>query len=594
MHISIYFYFLSEQISKAFLLTDSVSTGYSRRQSAEIFYNDPFKIQSFNFRYADRPAYPVQNYQRAQPIQSTQSKALTFETYYQNPKFNAKNHGIKPAAATHSSAFAEYRRRNFLHDFKCFPTQPSSIRDVLAPTVPSGPKSSVRAQPLLRSCCDRDEYQTVPRGQSVTSLKQTSTHTNGATHRAGGLSMGKSSSVCSVRGPEKNWSTSTFQLAPRRSASTCSGCAINININGLDSEAELNKSLKINIQTDACLRNNTDSCKIARNLKTALRSSGSFIIDKRLSKFSVPEAWAQGSGQYDELKTERLQLQSKRKHVEQAWQSDVLKDQSPTRMCEQKRERSAELDRQRDRELERARRNIRGLVQRKRECEWHRCRSDSGQKRLPMRAISMPISIASPVGITPQFPRRASTERLPGITTCHLNQSRAHAARAERLRSCTRNLTTSQRPESTLTSQTDKRSPSRKLERRSSGSSNNYNATVVGSGSNCSVGGHSATHLNELKLLNLHVNGMSLSSNQPIYTRINNMPIRITTSQPSDEDLQFSMNKVRDHSPSRATRSPLHERWRSSSGSCGGNGCRSGEQVPKPYNVNISVYADSR
>ncbi|XP_017865715.1 PREDICTED: uncharacterized protein LOC108615610 isoform X1 [Drosophila arizonae] len=570
-------------LCQSFQLTGALSTGYSRRPSAEIFYNDPFKIQSYNFRYADRPAYPVQNYQRAQTSQSIQSKPHTFETYYQNPKFNAKNHETRAAAATHSSAFSEYRRRNFLHDFKCFPTQPNRVRDVVEPIVPSGPKSSVRTQPLLRSCCNRDEYQTVLRGQSVTSLKQTSTHTNSVTHRVGGGAIGRSASVCSVRGPAKNSSTSTFQLAPRRSASTCSGCAINININGLDSEAELTKSLKINIQTDACLRNNTDSPTITPNLQSAPRCSGSFIIDKRLSKFSLPEAWVQGSGQYNVPKTERLQLQSEGKRV--------VQDTSPVRVCKQKCERLAELDRQLDRErlqqleLERAGRSALGLEERRRECEWDRCRSDSRQKHQPMRAISMPTSVSSAVGMTPQVPRRASTDRLPGMAPCLLNHSRAQAARAKRLQSCTRNLTTFQRSKTTLSSQTDQRGPSRKLERRSSDSSNNYNATVVGSGSNCSVRGFSASHLNERKLLNLHVNGLPVSTNQPIYARINNMPIRITTSKPADEDLQFFMNKVRVRNPSPAIRSPLHD---------GGNSCRSGEQLPKPYNVNISVYADSR
>ncbi|TDG42217.1 hypothetical protein AWZ03_011355 [Drosophila navojoa] len=330
------------------------------------------------------------------------------------------------------------------------------------------------------------------------------------------------------------------------------------------------------------------------SLYRLLTSSGCFIIDKRLSKFSLPEDWVPGSGQYDVLKTE---LHSEGKRVVQACRSDLLKDQSPMRVYGQKYERSAEFDGQRERlqqqELESTRRSARVIEERKRECEWDRCRSDNRQKHQPMRAISMPTSISSSVVMTPQLQRRPLTVRLPGMAPCHLNQSRAHAARAERLQNCTRNLTIFQRPKPTLSSQTDK-SPSRKLERRSSGSSNNYNATVVVSGSNCSVGGHLATHPNERKLLNLHVNGMPVSTNQPMYTRINNMPIRITTSKPSDEHLQFSMNKVRVRNSSPARTSPLNECRRSfSGGGCGGNS-RSGEQLPKPYNVNISVYADSQ
>ncbi|XP_023171163.2 uncharacterized protein LOC111599689 [Drosophila hydei] len=565
----------------------AASTAYTRRQSAEVFSNDPFKIHSYNFRYADRPAYPVQNYQRPQ---LTQSKAPDFETYYQNPKFNGKKHERQPSASTPPSAFVEHRRRNFLHDFKCVPSQPSKVRDILVPTVPTVRKP--RTQPLLRTCCNQDEYQTVLRGQSVTSLQQTSINTNRDIHKDGGgggvgRGRGRSASFCTLKDPEKNWSTSTFKLSPRRSASTCSGCAININIKGLESELDLDKSLRIKIQTDTCLHNNTDRSKMIPNFQTEqLGSSDSFIIDKRLSKFSLPETWTQDSRQCDVFKGKQLPVRSERNRLERVCPQDMLKEQQRVRLREQERER----ERLQQIESERERRRVRGLEPRKREYEWVHCHSDRRDQRVPIRAISMPTAIASPVDVNSHLSKPTSAERLPGMVSCSLNQSRTHATRAERLQNCTRNLATLQGMKSRLCSQTEERRPLRTLERRSSGSSNNYNASVVGSGSNCSVGGLSASYLNENKLLNLHVNGMPVSSNQPIYTRINNVPIRITTSQLADENLEFSMNKVRIRNPSPVARNPVQERRRS----CSSNSCQSEEQLQKPYNVNISVYADNR
>ncbi|XP_030557624.1 uncharacterized protein KIAA2012 isoform X1 [Drosophila novamexicana] len=596
----------------------ATSSIYTRRQSTDVFYNDPFKIQSYNFRYAERPVYQVQHYQRPQP---PQPKPPTFETYYQNPRFITRYQEAK-AAAPATSTFAEHRRRRYLHDFKCIsslPTKANSVHVVSTEprkpdivSVPrrqlfSSPPDAVSHFPLLRTCCNRDEYQTMRRGQSFTTIRQSTANSNVA-RRAG-----KSASVSSLREPEKNYSTCTFKVEPRRSASNCSGCAINININGLDSEAELDKSLRIKIETDSCLHNNTDNYKVHKST-ARIGSSESFVIDKRLSKFSLPEAQVQtnsrrmGSCEQDLLIAKRLQVQLERKRMEQVCQQELQKEQERMRLRDQERERMRQLERQRDHdrlmeiEAERERQRLRGLereAQRKREYERIRCYQEQlrqdRQLRLPMRATSLPTSVASPVIMTSHLYRPASTDRLPGMVPCYVHQSAASSstptARAERLQNCTRNLTTLRclkRQTSPLPERPQYEAPpARTLERRSSGSSN-FNACVLGSGSNVSIRRLSATRLNERKLLNLHVNGMPVSSSQPIHTRINNMPIRITTSQPVGEDTEFSLNKVRVRNASPAA-CPVHERRRS----CGSHGSRNEESVAMPYNVNINVYADN-
>ncbi|XP_064536133.1 protein PRRC2C [Drosophila montana] len=592
------------------------SSIYTRRQSTDVFYNDPFKIQSYNFRYADRPVYHVQQYQRPEP---PQSKPLTFETYYQNPKFITRCQEPKAAPAT--SAFAENRRRRFLNDFKCISSLPNKVNNVMVSTEPrkdisltrrqlaSSPPAAVSNFPLLRTCCNRDEYQTMRRGQSFTTIRQSTANSN-VNRRCG-----RSASVCTLKEPEKKYSTCTFKVSPRRSASNCSGCAINININGLESEAELDKSLRIKIETDACLHNNTDNYKVHKST-ARIGSSDSFVIDKRLSKFSLPEARAQTNSlrkancEQDLLIAKRLQVHMERKRMEQMCQQELQKEHQRMRQRDQERERFRQLERQRDHErlleieAERERHRLRGLereAQRKREYERVRCYQEQlwqdRQMRLPMRATSLPTSVASPVIMTSHLYRPASTDRLPGMVPCYVHQSAASAstqtARAERLQNCTRNLTTLRCLKPQISPQPERTQydppPARTLERRSSGSSN-YNASVLGSASNASLQQRrlSATRLNERKLLNLHVNGMPVSSSQPIHTRINNMPIRITTSQPVGEDTEFSLNRVRVRNASPAA-CPVHERRRS----CSSDGYRNEESASMPYNVSINVYTDN-
>ncbi|EDW35715.1 GL27369, isoform B [Drosophila persimilis] len=282
---------------------------HTNRPTPDIFRGDPFKIQSYNFRYADRPIYPVQHYQRPGP-EPLPCHTPQFETFYRNPKFSSDPEyapSAKPSPQS-TTAFTEHRRRRFLRDFQSIPTtpirrtfsgvcqRPPEVRSVS--TVPQPPRRlspkapvEVTNSPLLRSCCNRGDYQAMVRGQSTSSLVRSG---SGNVLKTG---VPRSASAASFDRREREWqrsvatrTSSNIQLLPKRSG--YSGCEININIGALDSESETDNNLTIKIETDTCLLNNTDKAKQPERRKrssSASRSPVTFDIDKRLSKFNVAD-----------------------------------------------------------------------------------------------------------------------------------------------------------------------------------------------------------------------------------------------------------------------------------------------------------------
>ncbi|XP_068148131.1 inner centromere protein [Drosophila tropicalis] len=561
-----------------------------QRQTKDIFHGDPFKIQSYQFRYAERPAYPVQQYPRPEP-QPLHARPQQFETYYYNHRFKTNPIESQPVTTTpltSASAFTEHRRRKFLHDFKCVPTPP---RKIVAPIVNCQRSASVAPQPrrmlgtttpltvtnspLLQSCCHRGEYQMTRRGyQSSTSLV-------------------KSSSTNVLRtGAGATRSTSTVNLQRRQSAH--SGCEININISGLDSNIETDNNVRIKIETDSVsLRNNTD--KVENSTMALSRSTSNFGIDKRLSKFNVAQKTNSNREREERIPYYQLkQQEEQREHQEQ-------RERAVQR--ERQRELLRELERERDRdrllqlETERERDRLRLLereTQRKLEFErinrYKEQQRREAELRLPMRAVPMP----SPVTMTSHLYRPESDERLPGMMPF---RERPPTKRAQRLRNLTRTsvakspygLNTStdacssepaavQTPPPAATTAPSDSPPtvSHNLERRSSGTSNgNVHVLITTAASNHSLRSRrlSTLRVNEHKPLNSALPISASSQNLPIHTRLNNMPIRITTTRSADKDPQISINKVRLRNSS-----PMPEH-RSSN-------------TRLDYNVNINVYAD--
>ncbi|XP_022226985.2 stress response protein NST1 [Drosophila obscura] len=598
------------------------------RPTNDIFRGDPFKIQSYKFRYADRPVYPVQHYQRPEP-QPLPSRPQQFETFYRNPKFSSdpEHAPATPSASwtpQNTTPFVENRRRKFLRDFQSVLTapsrrtfsgagQPEGVQHQRSVSMVPQPRRPIEVtnSPLLQTCCNRDDYQTIVRGQSATSLLRNCS-TNVLRPDAP-----RSASMATFDKREREWkqsvvnrTSSNIQLLPKRSA--CSGCEININIGSLDSESEADNNLRIKIETDTCLLNNTDRAKQTerhQRSSSASRSTQTFGIDKRLSKFCVADNKARRSSEQDAQQREReLELKMERERARQRERvRENLRQQERQRDNERLLELEVEREKDRLRELERESQRRKEYheyqeyqvyQEYQEQLRWEQEQEQQKRQEVPMRA--MPIS---PVMMTSHLYRRTSNDRLPGMVHFCDRPPAAASKRAKRLQSCSKNLTSLRglkkttapvetapplaplAPTFTTTPPTVR--PPRSLERTSSGTSNgNVYVTVSTNGSSSSLRRPSATVLSEQKQLNGSAG--THAPNTPILTRLNNIPIRITTSRPGDRDLEFSMNQVRlrNNSPMPGV-APRLSTSRMRQGTT--DDCSSVHSL----NVNINVYADT-
>ncbi|XP_067627525.1 pneumococcal serine-rich repeat protein [Eurosta solidaginis] len=99
--------------------TQQIKAQHNRRQNSDPFERDPFKVQSYNFRYAERPTYPLPNlgnraHTTHQPsTSSTSSRNKGFETFFYNYDFASSVHDKENPPA---NKFREFRRRKFILD----------------------------------------------------------------------------------------------------------------------------------------------------------------------------------------------------------------------------------------------------------------------------------------------------------------------------------------------------------------------------------------------------------------------------------------------------------------------------------------------
>ncbi|EDX06939.1 GD10971 [Drosophila simulans] len=534
----------------------------SRRQASDVFIGDPFKIHSYNFRYADKPFYPVQNYQRpTPPTPPALAKKSSFQTFYHNPRFSQDPEYIPAKKSPQTSS---YRRRLLLESMDMplgsTVTTPGRQSVPVAPQTRRSPTAT--DSPLLRTCCQSVRYEAMRRGPSNTTVCQSSTNLR---RSAGGGVPPTSTTTFSM--------DSNAHLQNRRS-----GCGISIDICSVDSQSEVDNNVSIKIATDAYLLNNTDKVRSkSKPVRCTPRSSGTFGIDKRLSKFSVSETKPRTSVEWElrqrekareaerqrERERDRQLLEERRLEQERELQEERVR----ARQRERDREQLRQLERLRDEErlleleVERERQRLREL---ERESQRHReyerlCALQEQFRREQMDLLSQePIPPRPSVPMTSHLYTTTSDDRLPGMAFCDLS-----SRRTRRLENPTRPKERRKtRPRTTPTIPRD-------LARSSSGTSNgNVHVTVTTTGrrSNCSMRRSSNDHVSEQKQLN---------GNQTCVACLNNMPIRITTSRSRDTDLAFSLNHVRmrGSSPAPAERSSSQE----SQDSC---------------QVNISVYAD--
>ncbi|XP_053964273.1 uncharacterized protein LOC128867196 [Anastrepha ludens] len=95
--------------------TQQIKAQLNRRQNSDPFERDPFKIQSYNFRYAERPSSSLANLANscAQPSHQSPSSQKRFETFFYNYDFTSSVHDKENSR---TNKFREFRRRKFLLD----------------------------------------------------------------------------------------------------------------------------------------------------------------------------------------------------------------------------------------------------------------------------------------------------------------------------------------------------------------------------------------------------------------------------------------------------------------------------------------------
>ncbi|XP_016957213.1 serine/threonine-protein kinase fray2 isoform X2 [Drosophila biarmipes] len=604
----------------------------SRRQAADVFHGDPFKIQSYNFRYADKPFYPAQNYQR--PTAPPLVRKPSFQTFYYNPRFSHDPEYIPASRRPPTSSFVEHRRRQLLRDSRAMPSQPWVTppgRPSVPVPVPVPPQTrrspTVTDFPLLRTCCLSGECQSMRRGGSTMTLSKSSLGALRST--TGGVRLPSTTTFSSG---------SNSQLQTKRS-----GCGISINICSVDPQSEVDNNVSIKIEADAYLLNNTDEVKHKTQQEwSSPTSSGTFGIDKRLSKFNVSETRPRTSPEWEPRQRERarvLERQQERERDRQLLEDrrlererELQEDRDRARQRERDREHLRTLERLRDEErlleleVEREKQRLRELereTQRHRECNrFCVIQEESSNQRLE-HLQRKPDNPQPPVPMTSHLYAVTSDDRLPGMAFCDLSSRRPQRlhtsmrdlprskkkrrARAVQDARTVRSANLSLTPPPIFTRNSSSRSPIPSRAPTSRSSSHNRSADPSSTRSPTPNRAYQeSTTPSTPRILdrcssgtsngNVHVTvttsggrsncSMRRSSNQrvsepkvlngshPFVTTLNHMPIRITTSRTADRDLAFSLNHVRIRGSS-----PVPREGRSSAG--GQDACQ----------VNINVYS---
>ncbi|XP_030370943.1 calponin homology domain-containing protein DDB_G0272472 [Scaptodrosophila lebanonensis] len=234
-----------------------------RRRTADVFERDPFKVQSYNFRYAEKPNYPVQQFPRSDAASSDilgqRSTEKKFEVFYHNPNFvkREREREQPPSNPQPSSIFHAHRRRKFLNDFQCVNTTMGSRRSNIPPmpdlsklrnsnTVAALPRRmkasgpphadgnggrsgvgvrtaflgsgggplSVTNSPLLSSCCNRGDYLTCRRGSSSMVLAHRTSSCKLAQHKR------NTGSPAPAPAPATDKPSCRFNLGNKRTSTT--------------------------------------------------------------------------------------------------------------------------------------------------------------------------------------------------------------------------------------------------------------------------------------------------------------------------------------------------------------------------------------
>ncbi|KAH8301530.1 hypothetical protein KR059_005468 [Drosophila kikkawai] len=559
----------------------------SRRVAYDVFHGDPFKINSYSFRYADKPSFTPQHYQRPAPTPPSPpapNRTSSFQTFFVNPNFNRSSE-LPPSNRGVS-------RPHFLREFQPgFTTPLRTMAPSMArqPSVPVSPQlrcpPGVTDSPLLRTCCQMGQYQSLRGGQSSATLGSASSCSMRATGGGGAPCISNTTFSRS----------SNVQLHSNRDREASSGCEININICSRDLVSEADNNVNIRIEADSCLLNNTDTVRpeLERNPQRSDDSlTASFGIDKRLSKFNVTETKPRTSPEWERQQRElqqRVQARERdrqfREELELERERELQKERDLARQRNREREQLRQQERQRDLEhlqLEAVRERQR-LEELKRESHWHReyQRMCIFQDQLyRQRMQSMPV--VPPVTMTSHLYTVTSDDRLPGMAFCGFSSRRPTTTRrsvtVKKADPVVQEIPTASAPSSALV-ETSVPTPSCSTIPPSSSPDQNGNPTLAldeptGSRSekapaipgnlkcSSSFSSNDNVHIIEKSSGSLakgspaqsQTEAKQLNGRPPIVTRLNNIPIRITTSRNVDTNLDLSMSRVRVRGSSPVTR----------------------------------------
>lgn len=263
-----------------------------RREPADLFEKDPFKIHSYNFRYANKPALSVPPWlPKDKNANKVNSDCQTFFYNYDYPNTNVSIQTSSPLAndvrGLNLTKFQEYRRKKLFQESEPIRLQEMTNNNLATTSksaeskilnIDKGSQSS-KSSPLtllkkpiyMPSYC----YENAPNSSNILQNVQ----------------ICKAQTQPSIL--NQNKSSLVHGIDIKRSRSLGSTCDININIKNLDTNTQRD-SVNIKIASDSLCRNlNPGSTNLQNNLNCKADSSNAFDFDKHLSKFRLRQKKSQ-------------------------------------------------------------------------------------------------------------------------------------------------------------------------------------------------------------------------------------------------------------------------------------------------------------
>ncbi|TMW41199.1 hypothetical protein DOY81_013721 [Sarcophaga bullata] len=252
-----------------------------RREPADLFERDPFKIHSYNFRYASKPSLSVPPWlTKANNVNNINNDCQTFFYNYDYPNTNVSIQTSSPLEnderLLNLAKFQAYRRKKFLQE-----SVPARLQDMPTTSNSNGSKilnidkgcQGSKSSPLallkkpiyIPSYVYKDPPNNISTIQNVQPYKMQT----------------PPSMLC------QNRTFSVLDTDVKRRRSLGSSCDININIKNLENNSSP-EGVNIKIATDSLCRNlNSTSINPPNNFNRKSDSSNTFAIDKQLSKFRL-------------------------------------------------------------------------------------------------------------------------------------------------------------------------------------------------------------------------------------------------------------------------------------------------------------------